>query len=135
MIAVAGAAAVGCSGGEEAATTVTSTLTTSEARTVTDAPVSQAETGGAGRTDASGDALRFRGNGDRRLPPFRVKRGGTVLSWTNNDEVFSLFSPEGTVVDSVARQGEAFLQGGVHTLDVVASGRWAIAIPGARRLR
>ncbi len=84
--------------------------------------------------DAESD-VRFRGGGDRSLPPFRVMRGGSILRWTNSGEVFSLFGNKGTVVDSVASQGKAFLPAGVHRIDVVASGRWTISIPRARRLR
>lgn len=98
---------------------------------------------GAGPTAAKGSranrstakAVNFRGNGDRRLPPLRVRRGGTVLRWTNSGEVFSLFSAEGTLVDSVAHRGGTYLEGGVHRIDVVASGSWVIRIPRARLRR
>ncbi len=71
----------------------------------------------------------FRGNGDRTLPPLRVRGRGTTLRWVNDGAVFSLFSEDGVVVDSVARRGATFLPAGRHRLSVVAAGDWTIAIP------
>ena len=127
-----------CSSEEEAAApedrrppTATTTVTVTETVARPAAPPSTGSTNGG----APATSLAFRGNGDRRLPPLRVRRGGTTLSWTNSGEVFSLFSEEGTLVDSVAGEGETYLQAGVHRLDVVASGSWLIRIPRARRSR
>jgi len=114
-----------------AATTVATTVTVTETVARPAAPPSKSATDGG--TPARG--LAFRGDGDRRLPPLRVRRGGTTLRWTNSGEVFSLFSEEGTLVDSVAGEGATYLQAGVHRIDVVASGSWLIRIPRARRSR
>jgi hypothetical protein len=91
--------------------------------------------GATGGETQAPNALRFRGNGDRRLPAFRVRRPGTTLQWTNLDEVFSLFTAERTLVDSVALRGERFLRPGVYRIDVIASGGWEIVVPRARRVR
>ncbi|MDQ3865473.1 MAG: hypothetical protein M3304_01405 [Actinomycetota bacterium] len=139
MLATA-AAVGGCSGNEEAARTVTTTATSSNPVTetsaaATDTAALEGETGNSGQGDDAENGLRFRGAGDESLPPFRVMRRGTILRWTNTGEVFSLFGSTGTIVDSVAPQGEAVLPAGVQRIDVVASGQWVIEIPGARRLR
>jgi hypothetical protein len=115
-----------CSGTEEAATTVTEPVATAAG----------SETGaqdpGAGGRRLE---LHFSGNGDTSLPPFRVKQGGSLLHWTNRGEVFSLFGTKGTIVDSTGARGETFLAGGVHRIDVIASGDWTVAVPGARRVK
>lgn len=133
--------AAACANGNDAAapaTTATTTVTTTLATTVTVAEAvtdATASASTASEPEGSGTReLKVRGNGDRRLPPFRVMRGGTTLLWTNTGEVFSLFSEEGTLVDSVATEGETFLQGGIHRIDVVASGSWVIRVPRARRI-
>lgn len=144
LVAVfASASGSGCASGEDgvaptvAVTTVVTdtvgqTVTVSE--TVTEAAAPPAAPS-RDRPHRAGE-LRFRGNGDRRLPPIRVApRRGTTLRWTNRGEVFSLFSEEGTLVDSVGTRGATFLQRGVHRIDVVASGTWVIRIPRARRAR
>ncbi|MBD0291224.1 MAG: hypothetical protein ICV74_08215 [Thermoleophilia bacterium] len=74
------------------------------------------------------NGVLFRGNGDRTLPPLRVRGEGTTLQWVNDGAVFSLFSEDGVVVDSVARRGSTFLRAGRHRLSVVAAGKWTIAI-------
>lgn len=127
-----GAAIAGC-GNDEAARTVTTTVPPSPPATATAASEDQAAN--STQTEDPENELRFSGGGDRSLPPFRVRRGGAILRWTNSGEVFSLFGSKGTVVDSVASQGKAFLPAGVHRIDVVASGRWVIRIPRAGRLR
>ena len=115
------------------ATVATMTVTTSE--TVTETTASAPATAPSGRAPKARKGLRFSGNGDRLLPPFTVMRGGAILRWSNNGEVFSLFGAEGTLVDSVANQGWTFLPRGVHRIDVVASGSWIIRVPRARRAR
>jgi hypothetical protein len=122
-------ATVGCAGNEVAVPTTV--VTTSEAVGTQTEP-SQASTQESGQTGRQGSELRLRGHGDARLPPFRVPRGGSVLRWNNSGEVFSLFSRKRTVVDSVAPRGEIHLARGVYRLDVIASGRWVVTIPGAR---
>jgi hypothetical protein len=77
--------------------------------------------------------LRFHGNGDRRLPPIRVRRGGTTLRWRNNGPVFSLIGQRGIIIDSVARSGATYLAPGRYALEIVAAGTWTIRIPRARR--
>jgi hypothetical protein len=78
-------------------------------------------------------ALRFVGNGDRTLPPIRVRRGGTTLRWSNNGPVFSLLGERGIIVDSVARSGSTYLAPGRHALEIIAAGSWTVTIPRARR--
>jgi hypothetical protein len=129
VVTLACLSGVACGGSEEAVRTVTATVGASPAMTETGA--SAAATGQSGKDRRH--ELRFRGNGDRRLPPFRVEDGGGVLRWTNKGEVLSLFGREGTLVDSVDSQGEAFLKAGVHRIDVVASGAWIMTISGASR--
>ena len=114
-----------------AATTVATTVTVTETVARATAPASKSPPGGG----ALATGVELSGNGDRRLPPLRVGRGGTTLRWTNSGEVFSLFSEEGTLVDSVASRGATYLQAGVHRIDVVASGSWVVRIPRARRAR
>jgi hypothetical protein len=79
--------------------------------------------------------LAFGGNGDRTLPPIRVRRGGTTLRWSNDGPVFSLIGPKGIIIDSVARSGSTYLGPGRWTLEVIAAGSWRIAIPRAARTR
>ncbi|MBA2537965.1 MAG: hypothetical protein H0V20_11115 [Actinobacteria bacterium] len=111
------------------ATTVTAS------QTVTETVASEAGLETSEPTDKGRDEVRFRGNGDRSLPPMRVMRGGAILRWTNSGEVFSLFGRDGILIDSVANQGETFLPAGVHRIDVVANGSWVITLPRSRRLR
>jgi hypothetical protein len=106
-------------------TTHVRTETVTETRTVARAPRVSAR-------PRRGE-LSFRGNGDRRLPPIRVRRGGTTLRWTNDGPVFSLIGQRGIVIDSVAGSGATYLGPGRWVLEVVAAGTWAIAIPRARR--
>jgi hypothetical protein len=141
IVAVAGAG--GCAAGEQTATTVVettivgttvgTTVTTSRTVTETVAADEGREEQNAGKERKN--EIRFTGNGDTSLPPFRVMRGGAILRWANSGEVFSLFGPEGTLVDSVGARGETFLPGGIHRIDVVASGSWLIIVPRSRRIR
>lgn len=110
--------------------TKTETVTETVTKTVTAKPKPR-----SGRRARAAGGVRLTGNGDRALPPIRVLRGGTLLRWTNDGEVFSLFTARGILVDSVARSGSTFLARGRHRIDVVASGRWTIRIPNARRVR
>lgn len=127
---------MGCSGDEQAATTVetTTVATVTVSQTVTETVASEDELEASEPTKKRRGEIRFRGNGDRSLPPIRVMRGGAILRWTNSGEVFSLFGRQGILVDSVAKQGETFLTAGVHRIDVVASGSWVVTLPRARRL-
>jgi hypothetical protein len=77
--------------------------------------------------------LSFQGNGDRRLPPIRVRRGGTTLRWRNNGPVFSLLGQRGIIIDSVGRAGWTYLAPGRYALEIIAAGTWTITIPRARR--
>lgn len=113
---------------------VRDTVSTTVAATLTGAQPSAVETRPAAGAAARRE-LRFRGNGDRRLPAFAVARGGSTLFWTNRGEVFSLFGEARTLVDSVDDRGQTFLPRGVYRIDVVASGDWVIRIPRARRVR
>ena len=109
--------------------------TVTVSQTVTETVASEGEQRPSEPTEKREGQIRFRGNGDSSLPPVRVLRGGAILHWTNSGEVFALFGSEGTLVDSVAKQGETFLSGGIHRIDVVASGSWVVTLPRARRLR
>ena len=136
------AAATGCGDDENASAppeTVSATATAqpppSPPSPAPPATSASAETGGTAPGTQAGDALRFRGNGDRRLPAFRVGPPGTTLQWTNLAEVFSLFTLERTLVDSVAPRGERFLPPGLYRIDVIASGGWEIVVPRARPVR
>ena len=133
LAALASFAVAGC-GEREAVTTMTKTVTTEEAATTqtTSPKTTTARSSGGGHRER---ALHFEGNGDTRLPPFRVRRGGSVLRWKNTGEVFSLFGRDGTLVDSVASKGQVFLPSGVQTIAVVAAGTWEIVVPGARRVK
>jgi hypothetical protein len=137
---VASAAAGGCAAGEQAATTtvvetttVATTVTTS--RTTTETVTAEDGLPTPTPSKRAKNEIRFSGNGDTKLSPFRVRPRGAILHWTNSGEVFSLFGREGTLVDSVANRGETFLPAGVHRIDVVASGSWVITIPRSRRVR
>jgi hypothetical protein len=124
-------------GGDEQPTTVTvaRTNTVSETATVTQTIRDKGDRSGPKRGGARAKGLRFRGNGDRRLPPIYVSRGGATLHWRNTGEVFSLFSADGILIDSVAREGHTFLPTGRYGIEVIASGTWLILIPRARRAR
>ncbi len=125
-----------CSSGDDAGAPaatatveVTVTTTAETSQTVTET----VETNAAGALEGT-RGLRLSGNGDRKLPPLRIPRGGTILHWANAGEVFSLFYPGGTLVDSVAHAGRTYVPGGTQTIDVVASGDWVIVVPGAQRV-
>jgi hypothetical protein len=133
--------AAGCAedaGGDAASETATATTTVTEtvADTVTETVVEDtANPGAPAPTEATGIVVRFGGNGDRTLPPVEARRRGAMLRWRNDGEVFSLFSQDGIIVDSVGRRGETFLPAGRHLLEIVASGDWRIEIENARRAR
>jgi hypothetical protein len=127
--------AAGCgdeADGDAGSQTATVTETVSETATETVAE-ENTNTGASAPTGPTGPVVRFRGNGDRALPPVRVGRGGATLAWRNDDAVFTVFSDVGVVVDSVEPRGEAFLPAGRRVLEVVASGGWRIEIGNARR--
>jgi hypothetical protein len=118
----------GC-GGDEEATTVT--VVETETRTVT---VTEQRPLASPRVDAKPrrGELSFRGNGDRSLPPLRVRRGGATIRWANDGPVFSLIGQKGIIIDSVARSGSTYLPAGRHVLEVIAAGTWTLTIPRAR---
>jgi hypothetical protein len=129
--------AAGCAdeAGEDAASQ-TATVTETVAETVTETVGQEGtNTGASAPTELTGPVVRFQGNGDRILPPIQARRGGATLRWRNDGEVFSLFSQDGIVVDSVGRRGETFLPAGRHLLEIVASGEWRIEIGNAGRTR
>jgi hypothetical protein len=132
------AAGCGDEAGEDGARqTATVAETVSETATET-APEENTNTGASAPTEPTeptGSVVRFRGNGDRILPPVRVGRGGATLVWRNDDAVFTIFADFGIAVDSVDPGGEAFLPAGRRLLEVVASGGWRIQIQNARRER
>jgi hypothetical protein len=119
-----------------ATTTVTETMAETVTETVTETVVEDtADPGAPAPTEATRTVVRFGGNGDRTLPPVQARRRGAMLRWRNDGEVFSLFSQDGIIVDSVGRRGETFLPAGRHLLEIVASGDWRIEIENARRAR
>jgi hypothetical protein len=142
-VSLAPLVAAGCgedAGGDAASRTatvaVTTTVTETVAETVTETVVEDtAEPGAPAPTESTRSVVRFDGNGDRILPPVEARRRGAMLRWRNDGEVFSLFSQDGIVVDSVGRRGETFLPAGSHLLEIVASGDWRIEIENARRAR
>jgi hypothetical protein len=125
---VASTAALGCSSGQDNSRTLAVTTSTSEQAIVSETSEDRSDARARG-------ALEFRGDGDRRLPPFRVQPGGALLRWTNDGEVFSLFGRTGTLVDSVALSGEAVLRPGLQRIEVIASGGWSITILNARHVQ
>jgi hypothetical protein len=72
--------------------------------------------------------IRFRGNGAKALPPFRLARGKT-MRWTNTGQIFQTFSSglNGNV-NSQARRGTTYLPPGRYALYVNAIGNWTIEI-------
>ena len=132
----------GCASDESASpraeTTAAATASAPPPPTAPPPPAGTTAAAGAGTTAGeaqAANALRLRGNRDRRLPAFRVGPPGTTLRWSNFDAVFSLFTAERTLVDSVAPRGERFLRPGLYRIDVIASGGWEIVVPRARRVR
>lgn len=127
-LSVAALAAVGsgCSADDESSRP--------SATTTPDRPAAVTTTG-PGEQRRTRDAIRFSKSGDTTLPPISVPPGGTILRWTNEGEVFSLFDETGTIVDSTEPRGKAFLPAGVHTIDVIASGGWALEIPRGHPVR
>jgi hypothetical protein len=139
VVVSAVAALPGCGGDRQAATvtaaeTRTATATATPTSTATETVQGEVETGSKQKR-RRGDGLRFRGNGDGSLPPIRVREGGASLRWRNGGEVFSLFSEDGTLVDSVDRRGQTSLRPGRHAIDVIATGAWLVTISNARRAR
>jgi hypothetical protein len=129
------AAGCGDEAGEDAASQ-TATVTETVGETVTETVGQEGtNTGASAPTELTGTVVRFQGNGDRSLPPIQARQGGAMLRWQNDGEVFSLFSQDGIVVDSVGRRGETFLPAGRHLFEIVASGDWRIEIGNARRAR
>jgi hypothetical protein len=131
--------ATGCGGDAE---TTTVTVTTTQVRTETTTATvtvtrtvvaTRARTRPRARTQPPRGVLSFGGNGDRRLPPIRVRRGGTTLRWRNTGAVFSLLGQRGIIVDSVARSGATYLGPGVYELEIIAAGTWRVTIPRAGR--
>jgi len=143
-------------GGEREAVTVTVTTrqavtvehstTVTRARTVTRTKTATVEAGagraaapGAARARDRGPTAQFRGNGDRTLPPLRVRRGGSTLRWRTSGSVFALFGPSGTLVDSVdstgsrPHSGSTYLRAGSYILQVVANGRWSLSAANSVR--
>jgi hypothetical protein len=122
----------GCGGDRQAATVTVAKTRTS---TVTETVEGKGDRARSARKRGRGGGLRFRGKGDGTLPRIHVRRGGATLRWRNDGEVFSLFSEQGTLVDSVSRQGETSLRPGRHAIDVIASGAWLVTVSNARRAR
>jgi hypothetical protein len=118
----------GCGGSEE---TTTVTVVETDVTTVT---VTETRALASPRVNAKPKRgeLSFRGNGDRILPPLRVRRGGATIRWANDGPVFSLIGQKGIIIDSVARSGSTYLPAGRHVLEVVAAGTWTLTIPRAR---
>jgi hypothetical protein len=74
--------------------------------------------------------IRFKGNGSKALPPFRLNRGKTMY-WTNTGQIFQTFNSGLTVngnVNSQARRGSTYLPAGRYALFVNALGEWTIII-------
>ncbi len=133
---VAASAGACAADGEPTTTAATpATATVAAMETVVETAPAESQPAPLEEPAAEASELRFQGDGDRTLPPIKVRRGGSRLRWTNDGEVFSVFGERDTIVDSVAERGEAFLSAGVHRLEVIASGRWVIVLPRARRLR
>jgi hypothetical protein len=72
--------------------------------------------------------IRFRGNGAKALPPFRLPRGKT-MRWSNTGQIFQTFNAglNGNV-NSQARRGTTHLPAGRYALYVNAIGNWTIVI-------
>jgi hypothetical protein len=122
---------LGC-GGDSETTTLTVVRTEERTETVTE---TRTLAGPRVTVRPRRGELAFRGNGDRTLPPIRVRRGGATLRWSNDGPVFTLIGPSGIIIDSVAHSGSTYLGAGRWTLEVIAAGNWTIAIPRARRAR
>ena len=135
VAAVASAVAGGCSSDDHTTRQPPTDSARAMATTTAERPAATSETTRAERGQQTADGIRVRGNGDATLAPIGVPSGGTILRWRNRDAVFSLFGGNGTLVDSVAPRGRTFLPAGVHTIEVIASGGWALEIPRGRVLR
>ena len=130
--------ACGQEGGGDAAAGQTATAADTEtaAETVTETVAEEETTTAAAPPPApAGPVVRFRGRGDRTLAPVRALDGGATVVWQNGGAVFSLFSQEGMLADSVEPGGQIPLPAGRYVLDVVASDDWVIEIRNARRAR
>lgn len=74
-----------------------------------------------------GGFVGFTGNGGRDLPPFTVRRAGT-LYWRAAGGLFQLFPDDldGPSVNSQGRRGTTYMEAGTHQLTVNALGSWTI---------
>jgi hypothetical protein len=127
-------AACGDEANDGAAAGQTATVAETAGETATETATGETtETGALTPPEPSGPVVRFRGNGDRTLPPVQVGTGGATLAWRNGDAVFTLFSQAGTVIDTVEPRGEMQLPAGRYNFDIVASGDWSVEIRNARR--
>jgi hypothetical protein len=96
--------------------------------------------GVAASRDSTERGLSFSGHGARALRPFRVIVDST-LSWRNSGSIFATTSraPTRTLYGSVhsdKHAGTSFLPRGRYVLNVIARGKWTLAIrPGVQHVR
>jgi len=77
---------------------------------------------------ACGTVRHFSGNGGTNLGTLRLHRDAT-LAWTNDGDVFQIFSADGVPVNSQAHRGKTVLSAGVHKkFQVNAIGNWRITV-------
>jgi hypothetical protein len=77
-----------------------------------------------------GNPIRFRGNGGKALPSFRLSSGKTMY-WTNTGALFQTFPAGATLngmVNSQGHRGTTHLPAGPYQLYVNAAGSWSITI-------
>jgi hypothetical protein len=81
----------------------------------------------------------YRGNGDTKLPPFRLSKGATLI-WTNDGSTFAIHddAQHEFVTDSQAHRGSTYLAVGLHQFSIIALGNWTITVkrssaPGSGR--
>lgn len=123
----------------EASVTTETTTQAAETKTVTVKPKTKTVTttktvtkaAAAVQPTSSSGGKSFSGNGGKKLPPFTVDRGST-LRWTNDGDVFQVFSDDLAVsINSQAHSGSTYIPSGRYTLDINALGNWTIKITPA----
>ena len=79
--------------------------------------------------DRSGSGVQsFSGNGGKSLGTITVEEQ-SVLEWTNDGDIFQIFTADGVPVNSQANSGETVLAAGSHAdFQVNAVGNWTITI-------
>jgi hypothetical protein len=85
-----------------------------------------AASAGASAAQACGAVKHFSGNGGKNLGTLSLARDST-LTWTNDGDIFQIFSSEGVSVNSQGHKGTTVIdKGTLHKFQVNAIGNWRL---------